>query len=66
MMVRCKELDNKDHDLAKYLRKHGWVETDKVQNCNRFYAKNSVLIAMVFYDNAACTDKVYIEDEANQ
>lgn len=66
-ITRCQELDNKDHDFAKYLRKNGWIETDKIKNCNRFYAKNSVLIAMVIYDNTACTYEVFCnKNEANQ
>jgi len=62
MLTRKKELDNRDHVFAKWLRKRGWTgDSCKFKNSNTFLVDTKA-IAMVFYDNKACTYEVYIKE----
>jgi len=62
MLTRKKELDNRDHVFAKWLRKQGWTgDFCKFRNSNTFLVDNKA-VAMAFYDNKACTYEVYVKE----
>ena len=61
---RARELDNRDHPFAKWLRDHSWSEEWKrFGRSNHFFNTRGEAIAVATYDNSACTTKVWVRKE---
>ena len=61
-MLQFKKRQISDHEFASYLRSNNWaIEHDDVIGDGRIFRNGSnQTIAVVFYNNRACTKTVYL------